>query len=250
MTTKGTKEWSDSSVNFQKGCKYDCKYCYARAMAIRFKQIKNSEEWSHPKIREKDVKKGYRKRKGRVMFPTSHDIYPENELAMCIVLGKLLKSGNEVLITTKPNLECIKSICGIFEKFKNQIQFRFTITSEQDEKLLLWEPNAPSYQERLQSLIYAYRRGFKTSVSIEPYLDATPFYLIGHLEPFISETIWIGVMNKSNLPPEGRELYKSEEMDLIYSKERLEKIIPFCEDTAIGKLRLKDSIKNLLGVRE
>ena len=35
----GTKEWSVSSVNCITGCEHNCRYCYARANALRFKRI-------------------------------------------------------------------------------------------------------------------------------------------------------------------------------------------------------------------
>ncbi len=34
----GTQEWAASNVNIQDGCEHDCRYCYAKTMAIRFKR--------------------------------------------------------------------------------------------------------------------------------------------------------------------------------------------------------------------
>ena len=75
MVTKGTKEWASSNVNICKGCFNDCVYCYAKRMGIRFKR-NTLENWKFMVINEKAVSKGYGKRKGRIMFPTSHDITP------------------------------------------------------------------------------------------------------------------------------------------------------------------------------
>jgi len=95
--TSGTAEWASSNVNCYYGCSNNCRYCYARNMAFRFKRIERYEDWETMKPNQKAIDKGYRKRKGRVMFPTSHDITKESLDTCIVVLKKLLKTGNEVL---------------------------------------------------------------------------------------------------------------------------------------------------------
>jgi len=126
--TSGTLEWASSNVNLISGCSNNCKYCYAKKIAIRFKR-KTSKTWKNMEINEKAVNRDYRKRRGRIMFPSSHDITPL-VLDPCMkVLKKLVSKGNEVLITTKPNLLVIRKICDTFQHayYKDWIQFRFTI---------------------------------------------------------------------------------------------------------------------------
>lgn len=244
MATTGTKEWASSNVNIQKGCKNGCKYCYAARMAERFKRCSNLMEWTNQvQIDNTKVQKNYRKRNGRIMFPTSHDIYTSNLIPCLDVLDKLLKSGNEVLITTKPEEYCIREICSEFSEYKDQIQFRFTIGSIDDSVLRKWEPNAPQFSERLLALKRAYYEGFKTSISIEPYLDKFPYDVIDKVESYTTETIWLGIMN-TKIPKEGRELYEKD----LYSEKFVSNLVEVCDRKARGKLRLKDSIKNLLGM--
>ena len=38
MKTHGTQEWSVKTVNCCTGCSHDCRYCYAKGMAVRFRQ--------------------------------------------------------------------------------------------------------------------------------------------------------------------------------------------------------------------
>jgi DNA repair photolyase len=194
--TSGTKEWADHNVNLIDGCSHDCKYCYAKKMAIRFKR-KTSATWKVMHVRQHDVDKGYRKKTGRFMFPTSHDIVPAEPFftACMTVLEKLLRAGNDVLVTTKPHLKVVKYICNTFISFKSQIQFRFTITSMDDKKLAEWEPGAPKFQERFESMKLAFDAGYKTSISAEPCLEADPRELIKTLRPFVTESIWLGSMN-------------------------------------------------------
>jgi len=195
MKVHGAREWSVKTVNCCTGCSHDCRYCYAKGMAVRFRQLTESQ-WPIERIRPDDVIKRHKKYDGQVMFPSSHDITPNNLDACLTVLKNLLVAGNRVLVVSKPHLECIKAICERFEAFKNRILFRFTIGACDDSILSYWERNAPGYGERKQSLIYAYESGFHTSVSVEPMLDASNIdTLVSELMPYVTNAIWIGKMN-------------------------------------------------------
>jgi len=194
--TSGTKEWADYNVNCIKGCHNNCRYCYAKVVAKRFGR-KTDKTWKNMEISNEALNRKYKKRPGRIMFPSTHDIInitPYKE-ACFVVLKALLECGNEVLITTKPRLAIIEEIIDRYSNYKSQIQFRFTITSTDDNLLEFWEPNAPCFSERLDSLQYAFTEDFKTSVSIEPFLDYDPTRLVEIVGPFTTESIWIGKMN-------------------------------------------------------
>jgi len=191
----GTQEWSVKTINCCTGCSHDCRYCYAKGMAIRFKQV-TAGQWPHERIRPKDVSKIHKKYDGQVMFPSSHDISPNNLNACLNVMKNLLVAGNRVLVVSKPHFECIKVICEMFGSFEQQILFRFSIGACDNRILSYWEPNAPSYNERKQCLTYAHQAGFQTSVSVEPMLDSANIdALIGELLPSVTHSIWIGTMN-------------------------------------------------------
>jgi len=239
--TLGTKEWASSNINLISGCSHDCRYCYARKMAIRFKR-KTEESWKIMELNKKKLFQNFKKRKGRIMFPTSHDITPQFKEECFLVLKKLLDAGNSVLITSKPHFDIIKELCVNFEKYKDLIQFRFTITSLNNNILEFWEPGAPSFEERLQSLKFANFVKYKTSVSIEPFLDKDPIALVKKLYPYVSETIWIGKMNYLK-----RNHSSIEELD-FYNEIRenctiqnIQKII--YKLRRYKKIRYKDSIK-------
>ncbi len=68
-----TWQWATTTVNCCTGCSHDCLYCYAKSMAVRFKQL-TAAEWPLERIREHDVNRKHKKYPGRVMFPSSHDI--------------------------------------------------------------------------------------------------------------------------------------------------------------------------------
>jgi DNA repair photolyase len=248
--TSGTKEWAEHTINCISGCANDCRYCYAKVIAKRFGR-KTDENWKEMEIRKKDVEKNYGRYNGRVMFPSSHDIINEPHVreACFSVIGKLLDSGNELLITTKPDLSVVKDIMEDFHRYRDNIQFRFTITSKNDDLLSFWEPNAPCFDERLESLILTYKEGFRTSVSVEPFLDEDPSTLVGKLEPYTTGTIWIGSMNyikRTGIPVD--EQYQYNRIRRILEKENLSNI--YKKLNTRPKIRFKDSIKIKLGINK
>lgn len=245
--TSGTKEWADYNVNCFKGCANDCRYCYAKMMALRFGRA-TEDTWKNMVLREDVVNKNFRKYGGRVMFPSSHDIVdiPGVKEACFSVLRRLLEAGNEVLVTSKPSFSIVSEMLDEFSGFRDNMQFRFTITSSDDALLSFWEPNAPPYRERLESLILAYKEGFKTSVSIEPFLDCDPVPLYHELIPYVTESIWIGPMNHirvKNLTLE--EMPEYERIKEAKRVENLQKIYDRLVDEP--KIRFKDSMMNKLG---
>lgn len=192
----GTREWASYNENCCTGCIHNCRYCYARSNAIkRYKQVKPGE-WDKEVIRPNALTKRFGKKDGTIMFPTQHDITPGNVDACITMLGNMLKPGNNVLIVSKPHLECIKAICDKFAEYKDQILFRFTIGASDNDILSYWEPGAPSFEERLEALKYAFDNGFSTSVSMEPVLD-WPNVVANFdiMAPYVTDSIWIGVMN-------------------------------------------------------
>lgn len=240
--TSGTKEWADHNINCVKGCFNDCRYCYAKIMAKRFGRC-TEKTWKEMEINESILRKTFRKYNGRVMFPSSHDIVdiPDIKEACFIVIHKLLQARNELLITTKPRLSVTEDIIRQFYSFKSQIQFRFTITSLDKKLISFWEPNAPHFEERLESLRYAYENDFKTSVSIEPFLDYDPSKLVHAVSPYVTESIWLGPMNyipQNGISNEDAQQYS--EIRKRYEISHLQEIFEGLKD--FPKIRFKDSM--------
>ena len=128
------------------------------------------------------------------MFPTAHDITnnPWVRDPCFAVIQSILNRGYDLLIVTKPELEVIQLFCEIFRDYRDMIELRFTITSADEELLKFWEPNAPNFTERLACLEYAYKTGFATSVSCEPYLDPYVVYTYSACKPYITDSFWVG----------------------------------------------------------
>lgn len=191
----GTRQWSNKSINFQTGCEHNCLVCYAKDMSIKYKQT-TKDNWEKPVIRLNDVNKKIGEwKQSLVMFPSSHDITPNNINEAMIVLRKILEADNEVLVVSKPHYVCIKKICDTFTEYKDKILFRFTIGSYDNNVLKFWEPNAPELKERMKALRYAFNNGYETSVSCEPMMDDRVDKVIDAVKPYVTETIWLGKVN-------------------------------------------------------
>lgn len=247
----GTHEWASSNVNIVNGCSNDCLYCYAKSMAIRFGR-KSAETWLLEEVKQERLHEEFKKYSGTVMFPSSHDISFENIDHCIFVLEKLLKVGNRVLVVTKPHLEVIQKLCSQFHPYREQILFRFTIGSCDSETLRFWEPYAPSFEERLDSLKHAYSQGFRTSVSCEPALDGDIYDLVQKLSPFVTDSIWIGLANrlKSNLKLNGygdaQTLRRAEQLKKLQNEAWVVALADKLADNP--KIRWKDSCKKILGI--
>jgi hypothetical protein len=183
------------------------------------------------------------------MFPSSHDIIdtPRIKSVCFALLRKLLEAGNNVLITTKPRITIVRDIVEQFEPYKSQIQFRFTITSNNNRLLSFWEPNAPRFKERFNSLVYAFQEDFKTSVSIEPFLDYEPQVLVKTLAPFVTDSIWLGPMNyipRNNISKDDEPQY--EKIRRNYEIDHLAEI--YRDLRNFPKIRFKDSMAIKLSI--
>lgn len=201
-------------------------------------------------IRQHDGEKN-RTARGRIRgFPSSHDIFLSNIDDYMAVLGKLLRAGDEVLIVSKPVFKCIYKICAASAFFKDKILFRFTIGANNDEILSFWEPNAPSYENRKRCLEYAFNNGFRTSVSIEPMLDAPNVEaLVKDLLPFVSEDLWLGPMNHRERIKKQADAKLLEEIETIernQSREMLTKIYNTYKKNP--KIKFKHSFLEMIGL--
>ena len=248
----GTKEWSDYNINCVTGCSHDCRYCYAKTMAIRYDR-KTPDNWKDEVIRTNQLSKKFMKRKNgkRFMFPTTHDITPTNLSACIQKLTLLLAPGNEGVIVTKPHFECIEVLCKVLPMFKDQFIYRFTIGSSSSKTLRFWEPGAPDFEERLASLKYAHSKGYQTSVSCEPMLDDNIQDVVEQVMPYVTETVWIGKPNmlKNRLSMNGHNdeetMARAEELMQSLSDQYIWDLYGRYKDNP--KIRWKDSISKIVG---
>ena len=219
-------------------------------MAVRFKR-RTVEDWKENRPAYKKLSKARKHAPCKVMFPTTHDIVPEN-LDTCVkAIGALLDAGHDLLIVSKPHLECIMKICKEFSQYREKIMFRFTMGSASDVVLSHWEPGAPSFKERILCLQYAYGEHFKTSVSCEPMLDDNIGAVVVAAEPFVTDAIWLGKMNNSyaRLAMNGGNEEDTDILDILMQVQSDDRIFELYERyREHPKIKWKESIKKVVGI--
>jgi len=250
----GTREWATKNLNIFTGCSHNCRYCYARYNWCKRWKKMPVDKWGEMTLNKKDFwKSPYLLKGGRFMFPTRHDMLPEHIEETLDFLGRWLAVGNEILITSKPHFEVIRAICSELNEYKDKIVFRFTIGSLDGDILKFWEPYAPSYSERMQSLKYAHDLGFETSVSCEPYFDKTIKLLVDTFMPYVTDTVWIGKMNAINSRVDTErwseeDFKKLEIVKEIQTDDAIQSLYDFYKINP--KVKWKDSIKKVIGLPE
>ncbi|KAH3764692.1 DUF1848 family protein [Pelomyxa schiedti] len=175
------------TINCVKGCEHNCRYCFAKHEA------RCPPDWPTMRVVQSEVDAPRPKVPlGSVMFPSLHDITPTVVDPCLKIILALLQSQSRVVVFSKPHLSVIQKICSAASNYKELLRFKFTISAMDDTILSYWEPGAPPFAERLESLKCAYNAGFKTAVSVGPMLDYLHVVeLVNTVEPFVTDVIII-----------------------------------------------------------
>jgi DNA repair photolyase len=264
LTTSGTKEFAEKNVNCLLGCSNNCRYCYAKLIALRYKRIKNENQWKDMNPNPRICKRGiceikFEKTQKRIMFPTSHDLTMEMWDYWFPVLLELIKSDNKILIVTKADSEVINKIINYFQcsnlgHYKKNLEFRITITGTDEGVRKFWEPGAPSYKSRYDAINDLTMNHFKTSVLIEPLLTLTPIDICSRVYNSGVSEIWIGTMNhvtRSSFTTDSEKEYfnlieKTKDPKFLFNlKSQLESFER--KQGNRDKIRWKDSIRAIFG---
>jgi len=246
----GFWEWVGWFSNWCNGCIHNCKYCYSMIRLIcRLKKLSHYTDYARFELKKPTItlRNGHsitkiKKLEGWGMLPGTHDIFPEILDETISYFRTHLEIGNKLLIVSKPHLECIQALIKEFKEYKDQIHFRFTITTHNDSLINIWEENAPLYHERLDCLMYAFHKGFHTSVSIGPFLDKDPLPLITTLEKFTTE-IWLEPINHLHHIKKIVSIPYFEYACEITSQENLIQIVKDLKSTLTPEIRSKIHLK-------
>jgi len=162
----------DYSLNPYVGCEHGCRYCYARFMK-RFTGHK--EKWGEfvdvkinaPELLEKEIK---RKTPGRVWVSGVCDPYQPIEKKYRLTrrcLEILVENSWPITVQTKSPL-VVRDI-DILER-SSLVEVGFTLTTADERIKRIFEPRAPSIEERLRALSVIHSKGIRTFAMIAPIL--------------------------------------------------------------------------------
>lgn len=170
-------EYSDFCLNHVEGCSHGCKYpCYAFMLKKRCGIVKNYEDWCNPKIvsnalmlLDNEIPK-YKNQINYVHLCFSTDPFMYNQDQICDLSLKIIKKLNQ------NKIRCTILTKGIYPNelsintsFSKNNEYGITLVSLDDKFKKVFEPNSAPFLDRIKSLEFLHKKGFKTWVSIEPY---------------------------------------------------------------------------------
>ncbi len=174
---KSEVEYADFCLNHVEGCSHGCKYpCYAYMMKRRCGIVKTYEEWCRPKIvsnalelLDKEIPK-YKNKIKYVHLCFSTDPFMYEQEQVCDLSLKIIDKLN------RNNIRCTVLTKGVFPNelsnrngFSNKNEYGITLVSLSEKFKKEFEPNSANFKNRIESLDYLHKKGFKTWVSMEPY---------------------------------------------------------------------------------
>lgn len=209
------REYSPLAVNLYNGCNHGCLYCYAPIIA--FKTRKKFQAVA-PRANvistlTKEIKKLGSTNK-QVLFCFMTDPYNSEEAVYNITrqVLELFLGKVPVAILTKAGKKCLKDI-DIFKSFGRQIQIGATLTFDDVDNSMHYEPNAALPADRLETLKILHAEGIRTWASFEPVISPiqsllliektlayVDYYKVGKVNNFeqLDKTIdWTGFLGKA-----------------------------------------------------
>lgn len=164
-------EYAKYACNLYKGCLHGCKYCYVPSFTYQNRENFSSQSIVRKNILEnleKDCIEGEGKIKENVLLCFTSDPYQPIETDITRQALQLFRKYNiPFTILTKGGTRAIRD----FDLYSKQDNFATTLTFISDEKTKQWEPRAALFQDRLEAIKEAKKRGITTWVSLEPVLD-------------------------------------------------------------------------------
>lgn len=217
----GWKEWVDKTVSLQVGCENNCKYCWARVLGHRRGYVPVWDDWEKP--RDKKQPDFLRVKYGVVGFPGTHDIHESNLEKSIKTIKILVDYGNNVILVTKGLNLIVSKLIDALCMYKDKVEFRFSFSTNYDDLIKKLEGNSPLYKEKKFALQLAFQRGFRTSISMEPYISSNLVEIINDLKEFVSSKIFfVGVMNhRTSL---GYRYDEIKELEYLYTDETRKQI--------------------------
>lgn len=172
-TPKGRAgEYADLALNIYNGCSHLCSYCFAKKLHDRWHP---NDDFTNVKVREgiveatkKQLAKG--KHVGKTIllcfscdpYSSNVDTTPTREIIQAIK-----EAGANFTVLTKGGMRANRD----FDMYSDGDSFGTTLTFEDADKSIEWEPNAAEPLSRIQAIVEAHEKGIKTWVSLEPVIS-------------------------------------------------------------------------------
>jgi DNA repair photolyase len=168
------REYAELATNIYNGCGHACKYCYAPAATFTPRDKFNNEPAPRKNILEQFEKDAI-KFKGdprSILLSFTSDLYqPINDrfkLSRLILLD-MARNNLTTTILTKGGTRACADFDILAKNKKNT--FSVTLTTDNPDESLAWEPGAALPADRIESLKEAKKLKLKTWISFEPVIN-------------------------------------------------------------------------------
>lgn len=160
------------TINPYVGCQHNCTYCYARFMK-RF--TGHIEPWGEfvdikinaPELLQKEIGK---KPKGRVWISGVCDCYQPSEKRYQLTKKCIeILAGHDWPLTIQTKSPLVLRDIELLKQAAD-IEIGFSVTTAEDNIRRIFEPLAPSINERIKALEELHQSGIKTFAMIAPML--------------------------------------------------------------------------------
>lgn len=206
--TKTKLPGCDWVVNPYIGCGHNCSYCYARFIS-RWREYGEWGSWIEAKMNAPELVKN-KYVPGSVFMSSICDAYQpiEKELKLTRKMLENMDKNIKLSILTKSDL-VLRDI-DLLKKFKD-VDVGFTINSFEGKAKKLFEPDSPSWQDRIKAMKKLKENGIKTYVFVSPIIPG-----LIDIEKVIAETkdctdyYWFEFINMRGAGKEFAEVLEKE----------------------------------------
>lgn len=184
----------DFSINPYAGCAFACAYCYVPKFPSSKHEPEEWGTWVEAKVNAAELIRKERARVfgSRIFFSSATDPYQYIELKYRLsraCLTELLQyKPKRLILHTRSHL--ILQDLELIKQFGDVLEVGVSITSDNDEVVKEFEPNAPRLQRRLDLVKALHDNGVRVFASLAPLLPHNAEKLAAALGPYISRA-WI-----------------------------------------------------------
>jgi DNA repair photolyase len=165
--TKTKLPGSDWVINQYVGCGHNCSYCYARFIG-RWKGYGEWGSWIEAKINAPKLVKG-RYVLGRVFMSSISDAYQPIEKELKLTRQVLQNMDKRIKLSILTKSDLVLRDVDLLKQFK-EVEVGFTLNTFEGRQKELFEPNSPSYKERIKALRGLKKNGIRTYAFVSPII--------------------------------------------------------------------------------
>lgn len=204
------------AINPYQGCVFACEFC--SAIKMNFFTGRTTEKWDKTgwgkwidyktNLVELLHEEREKVKKSKIYFGNATDIYMPIERKLRLVppiLEFFIENPPlELEVQTRGTSRDVARDIPLLQELskKTSVLVSYSIHTDRDDVKQIFEPKAPSLNEREKGLRLYHEAGIETRLSCMPILPLNPENFAERFAPFITKRVWIASMNHKQLTQE------------------------------------------------